>query len=144
DFDVLVGGHVSRLGTKEDVQIKVDFFADIQAGAEFAISTVSASDVAAGTGVFDPTNANAGNTWCAGVQRTYRSLVAAVVVGTSNLVAPPAVHRRCRAVTGVSIARDLAQLEYRLSYRYIMPVHRVTTMKGIICNWCCFNTGDVI
>ncbi|CAN0341988.1 unnamed protein product, partial [Laminaria digitata] len=63
DFDVLVGGHVSRLGTKEDVQIKVDFFADIQAGAEFALSTVSASDVAAGTGVFDPTNANAGNTW---------------------------------------------------------------------------------
>lgn len=63
DFDVLVGGHISRLGTKEDVQIKVDYFGDILAGAEHALATVAASDVAVGTGVFDPTNANAGNTW---------------------------------------------------------------------------------
>lgn len=64
DFDVLVGGHISRLGTKEDIQIKVDFFADILAGAELGVATVSASDVAVGTGAFVPINANAGNTWC--------------------------------------------------------------------------------
>lgn len=64
DFDVLVSGHLSRLGTKEDVQIKVEFFADILAGAELGLATVSASDVVVGTGVFDPANANAGNSWC--------------------------------------------------------------------------------
>ncbi|CAM9331751.1 unnamed protein product, partial [Laminaria digitata] len=64
NFDVLVGGHVSRLGTKEDVQIKVDFFADVLAGAELGLATVAVSDVAFGTGVFDPTNPHAGNSWC--------------------------------------------------------------------------------
>lgn len=62
DFDVLVGGHLSRLGTKEDVQIKVDFFADVLAGVELALATVSVSDVVIGTGVID--GPNAGNTMC--------------------------------------------------------------------------------
>ncbi|CAM9795943.1 unnamed protein product, partial [Laminaria digitata] len=64
DFDVLVGGHVSRLGTKEDVQLKVDFFADVLAGAELGVATVTLSDVVIGTGIFDPSNPNTGNTWC--------------------------------------------------------------------------------
>ncbi|CAM9438414.1 unnamed protein product, partial [Laminaria digitata] len=64
DFDVLVGGHLTRLGTKEDVQIKVDFFADILEGAQLGLATISVPDVASGTGVFDPANPNAGNTWC--------------------------------------------------------------------------------
>ena len=62
DFDVLVGGHFSRLGTKEDVQTKVDFFADVLSGAELALAAVSASDLAIGTGVAD--GPNAGNTMC--------------------------------------------------------------------------------
>lgn len=64
DFDVLVGGHLTRLGTKEDIQIKVDFFADILEGAQLGLATISVPDVATGTGVFDPANPNAGNTWC--------------------------------------------------------------------------------
>lgn len=66
DFDVLVGGHLTRLGTKEDAQIKVDYFADILAGAELGISTVMVSDIVMGTGIGDPTNPNFGNTWCVG------------------------------------------------------------------------------
>ena len=57
---MLVGGHISRLGTKEDVQLKVDFFADVLAGVKLALTTVSASDVAIGTAVAD--GPNAGNT----------------------------------------------------------------------------------
>ncbi|CAN0348114.1 unnamed protein product, partial [Laminaria digitata] len=63
DFDVLVGGHLSRLGTKEDVQMKVDFFADVLAGAELGEATVPFSDVVMVTGIFDPSNPNARNTW---------------------------------------------------------------------------------
>ncbi|CAM9691667.1 unnamed protein product [Scytosiphon promiscuus] len=61
DFDILVAGHFTRLGTKADVELNKDFFADVLEGAKTAIATVSADDVAAGTGVFDPTNPNAGN-----------------------------------------------------------------------------------
>ena len=64
DFDVLVGGHLTRLGTKEDVQVKVDFFAHVLAGAESGLATVSFADVVAGTGIGDPSNPNVGNTWC--------------------------------------------------------------------------------
>lgn len=64
DFDLLVAGHLTRLGTKEDVQAEVDYMADILAGAEFALSTVSVADIGMGTGVGDPTNPNFGNTWC--------------------------------------------------------------------------------
>lgn len=64
DFDVLVGGHITRLGTKQDVQILLDYAADILKGAELGIASVSASDVFAGTGIADPTNPNVGNWMC--------------------------------------------------------------------------------
>lgn len=60
---MLVGGHLSRLGTKADVQVAVDFFADVVAGGEAGNAAVAFSDVIAGTGVADPTNPNFGNTW---------------------------------------------------------------------------------
>ncbi|CAM9117234.1 unnamed protein product, partial [Ectocarpus sp. 8 AP-2014] len=63
DFDVLVAGHLSRLGTKADVQLNNDFFADVLEGARSGLATVSPDDIGAGTGIFDPTNPNAGNTW---------------------------------------------------------------------------------
>ncbi|CAM9426573.1 unnamed protein product, partial [Hapterophycus canaliculatus] len=63
DFDVLVAGHFTRLGTKEDVQLEVDYMADILAGADLGVSTVSSSDIAMGTGIADPTNPNFGNSW---------------------------------------------------------------------------------
>eukprot|EP00903_Cladosiphon_okamuranus_P012976 g12110.t1 len=63
DFDVLVAGHLSRLGTKADVQLNKDFFEDVLQGVRSGLATVSTDDIAAGTGVFDPTNPNTGNTW---------------------------------------------------------------------------------
>lgn len=65
DFDILVGGHLTRLGTKADVQRAVDFFVDVVAGGEAGNAAVTFPDVIAGTGVTDPTNPNFGNTWCA-------------------------------------------------------------------------------
>ncbi|CAM9904204.1 unnamed protein product [Ectocarpus sp. 12 AP-2014] len=62
-FDILVGGHLTRLGTKADVQRAVDFFVDVVAGAEAGNAAVTFPDVIAGTGVTDPTNPNFGNTW---------------------------------------------------------------------------------
>ena len=64
DFDVLVGGHFSRLGTKEDAQAVVDFFDDILAGTQLGLATVSLSDISIGTRVADPDSPTAGNTVC--------------------------------------------------------------------------------
>ncbi len=64
DFDVLVGGHITRLGTKQDVQILLDYADDILKGAELGIASVSAPDVFAGTGIADPANPNVGNWMC--------------------------------------------------------------------------------
>ncbi|CAM9242475.1 unnamed protein product [Scytosiphon promiscuus] len=63
DFDVLVAGHFTRLGNKEDVQAEVDYMADILAGAELGVSTVLPSDIAIGTNIGDPTDPNFGNSW---------------------------------------------------------------------------------
>lgn len=63
DFDVLVGGHVSRLGTKEDVQVQVDFYADVLAGMKLGFSLISFADVGAGMGVANPASPNLGNGW---------------------------------------------------------------------------------
>ena len=64
EFDTLVSGHLTRLGTKADVQVKLDFFADILAGAELGLDTVTFDAVTAGIGISDPENPNFGNTWC--------------------------------------------------------------------------------
>eukprot|EP00903_Cladosiphon_okamuranus_P019583 g18011.t1 len=61
DFDVFVGGHITRLGTKQDVQLQRDYAADILKGAELGIASVSATNVFAGTGIADPASPNAGN-----------------------------------------------------------------------------------
>lgn len=42
----------------------MDFYADVLAGAEPSLATVSSTDVALGTGIGDPANPNFGNTWC--------------------------------------------------------------------------------
>lgn len=63
DFDVLVGGHLSRLGNKTDVQRAVDFFADVVAGAEESVAVVTIPGTIVGTGIADPANPNFGNTW---------------------------------------------------------------------------------
>lgn len=63
DFDVLVAGHLTRLGTKNDVQDYIDFFADVLAGVEAGFAATPFGDVFVGSGVTDPTNPNAGNIW---------------------------------------------------------------------------------
>ncbi|CAM9496108.1 unnamed protein product, partial [Ectocarpus sp. 13 AM-2016] len=63
DMDVLVGGHLSRMGTKADVQLNKDFYDDVLEGARTGVTTVSVADVISGTGVSDPANPNAGNLW---------------------------------------------------------------------------------
>lgn len=65
DFDVLVAGHLTRLGTKNDVQDYIDFFADVLAGVEAGFAATPFGDVFVGSGVTDPTNPNAGNIWLA-------------------------------------------------------------------------------
>lgn len=64
DFDVLVGGHVTRLGTKQDLQTLIDYAADILKGAELGVASVSAPDVIMGVGIGDPANPNVGNSMC--------------------------------------------------------------------------------
>ncbi|MDH3340249.1 MAG: MBL fold metallo-hydrolase [Nitrosopumilus sp.] len=41
DFDIFIGGHLTRLGTPEDVQIQKEYFQDIQASAGKANQEVS-------------------------------------------------------------------------------------------------------
>ena len=41
DFDTFIGGHLTRLGTSEDVQIQKEYFQDIQASASKANQEVS-------------------------------------------------------------------------------------------------------
>lgn len=40
DFDVFVGGHVSRLGTRQDVEIQKQYINDVRANAMYALQTV--------------------------------------------------------------------------------------------------------
>lgn len=99
DFDVLVAGHLTRLGTKDDIQIKVDFFADILAGAQLGLASVSAADVAAGTGVNDPTNPNAGNSWCVhGMRLALLRWLASGLAAKEN--EPPCLRRSFHNTTG--------------------------------------------
>lgn len=60
---MLVGGHLTRLGNKADVQRVVDFFADVVAGAEEAGNAIPFGSVVAATGIANPANHNFGNTW---------------------------------------------------------------------------------
>lgn len=60
---MLVCGHITRLGTKEDVQVQVDFYADVLAGVTLGFSTISFTDIAIGIGIGDPTSPNLGNQW---------------------------------------------------------------------------------
>lgn len=53
DFDTLVAGHLTRLGTPADVRTQRDFVSDLEANAREAISTVTLSDVVEEAG---PTN----------------------------------------------------------------------------------------
>ncbi len=54
DFDILVGGHLTRLGTPEDVQIQKEYFQDIQASAAKANQEVSFMAIGQEVGFSNP------------------------------------------------------------------------------------------
>lgn len=66
DFDVMVPGHLTRLGTKADVQVYIDFFQQVLEGGKYGIAEAPSSLSIAGTGIFTPGNVNSGILWCDG------------------------------------------------------------------------------
>jgi glyoxylase-like metal-dependent hydrolase (beta-lactamase superfamily II) len=50
DFDVYIGGHLGRYGTREDVETQQAYFMDMQANALTALQTVDFNAIAAETG----------------------------------------------------------------------------------------------
>ena len=50
DFDVFIGGHLTRLGTKEDVEIQREYIMDVQTNAAAALQSVDFSAIAQQTG----------------------------------------------------------------------------------------------
>lgn len=63
DWEILVGGHLSRTGTKADVELQIRLYKDINDGAARALGSVDLNPIAFATGAFSPGNANAGNLW---------------------------------------------------------------------------------
>jgi hypothetical protein len=53
DFDTLVAGHLTRLGTREDVMVQRDYVLDVKAACERARTSVNAAAVAQETGLED-------------------------------------------------------------------------------------------
>ena len=54
DFDVMVTGHLGRLGNREDVEIQREYVTDMQANAAKALQTVDFMGVAQATGFENP------------------------------------------------------------------------------------------
>ena len=54
DFDTYVGGHLTRLGTPEDVQTQKEYFQDIQASASKANQEISFMDIGQEVGFENP------------------------------------------------------------------------------------------
>jgi len=54
DFDTFVGGHLTRLGTMEDVEIQKEYFQDIQASASKANQEISFVDIGQDVGFENP------------------------------------------------------------------------------------------
>jgi glyoxylase-like metal-dependent hydrolase (beta-lactamase superfamily II) len=53
DFDTIVAGHLTRLGTREDAEIQKEFVSDLEKAAANANQNVSFSDIANQIGSFD-------------------------------------------------------------------------------------------
>jgi glyoxylase-like metal-dependent hydrolase (beta-lactamase superfamily II) len=54
DFDVFIGGHLGRYGTREDVEIQRDYIMDIRANALTALQTTDFMAIAMQTGFENP------------------------------------------------------------------------------------------
>jgi glyoxylase-like metal-dependent hydrolase (beta-lactamase superfamily II) len=62
DFDVYVGGHVTRFGNRQDVLTQIEYVGDIRANAKYALDNINWS-LAGTAGTFDPTSPNYLNYW---------------------------------------------------------------------------------
>jgi glyoxylase-like metal-dependent hydrolase (beta-lactamase superfamily II) len=62
DFDVYVGGHVTRLGNRQDVLTQQEYVNDIQANAKYALDNINWG-FAATAGTFDSSSPNYLNYW---------------------------------------------------------------------------------
>jgi len=62
DFNVYVGGHVTRLGDRRDVEIQKEYVGDLIINAKYALAHINWG-LAAVAGTFDPTSPNYLNYW---------------------------------------------------------------------------------
>lgn len=75
DFDALVGGHVTRPGTPDDVRTQLEYMTDLRTTAEAALSSV---DLAATLASVDPEN----------VWAVFRAYLDAVAARTADEIVP--------------------------------------------------------
>jgi glyoxylase-like metal-dependent hydrolase (beta-lactamase superfamily II) len=54
DFDTFVGGHLNRLGTRQDVEVQKEYILDVQANSVQALQTVDFFAIAQETGFENP------------------------------------------------------------------------------------------
>jgi glyoxylase-like metal-dependent hydrolase (beta-lactamase superfamily II) len=54
DFDTFIGGHLNRLGNRDDVQLQKEYISDIQANAASALQSVDFMDIASKVGFSNP------------------------------------------------------------------------------------------
>lgn len=75
DFDHLVSGHVTRTGTRHDVEVQAEYLADLKATAEAALSSVDLGTTMAAI--------DTGNNWAA-----FRAYLDAVAAQTTDELVP--------------------------------------------------------
>jgi len=63
DFDTIIAGHLTTLGTRDDVLQGQEFIQDVMDAAGRALATVDAAAISADVGVNDPSSSNFGNFW---------------------------------------------------------------------------------
>jgi glyoxylase-like metal-dependent hydrolase (beta-lactamase superfamily II) len=63
DFKTFVGGHLTRLGDRADVEESYNYIKDVKATAVSLFDSVNFGATGAKLGSFDPTNPNFGNFW---------------------------------------------------------------------------------
>jgi len=80
DFDIIIGGHVSRWGNRTDVEIQRSFVRDLYANSAYALAHVDYQGTAQEFGIFDPTSENFGNYWVLLNEQIERWLILALHV----------------------------------------------------------------
>jgi len=63
EYGIFVGGHLTRLGGVEDIEVSKNFTLAVLQGAAAGLQTVDIGPIAGASGVFDPSSTNLGNGW---------------------------------------------------------------------------------